>query len=40
VWRLLDERETLWNIVLHTKYSEEGGGCGLVMLVDRFDGTL
>jgi hypothetical protein len=43
VWRLLEERESLWKVVLCAKYGEEGGmegGCGLVMVVDRFGGAL
>ena len=40
VWWLLEERESQWNVVLHTKYGEEGGGCGLTFMVDRFGGAL
>jgi hypothetical protein len=29
VWRLLEDRESLWNVVLRAKYGEEGAGCGL-----------
>jgi len=25
VWRLLEERESLWNVVIRAKYEEEGG---------------
>ena len=25
VWRMLEERESLWNLVLRAKYGEEGG---------------
>ena len=40
VWRLLEERESLWNVVICAKYGEEGGQCGLVFMVDRFGGAL
>ena len=29
VWRLLEERESLWNVVIRAKYGEEGVGWGL-----------
>jgi len=29
VWRLLEERGSLWNVVIRAKYGEEGAGCGL-----------
>ncbi|MCI07030.1 cysteine-rich receptor-like protein kinase, partial [Trifolium medium] len=40
VWRLLEERESLWNVVLRAKYGQEVGGCGLKGVLDRFGGVL
>jgi hypothetical protein len=40
VLRVLDERESIWNVVLRAKYGEVGGGCGLAKELDRFGGVL
>ena len=40
VWRLLEERESLWIVVIRAKYGEEGVGCGLGRELVRFGGAI